>query len=480
MKKIISTFLAVFLLASLVSCDAPDDPVVISPKEYEALNQKHMDALVVGMIISESWEDANEVDPDAFMNYYAASFLHSENRDFMDENGFIPADEMEAMVQSHFDVTTEHLRENIYYNAETNKYEFGGLGSVVSPVVTYAARTGNRMTIGYDITGPYDYAIARGTLEMELSGEDILGDDYKYLSNEREWLAQQELDFPSAMHQQDEYGVFMMESGGHSGRGPTRDDVTWYNGEDIDSIIAFYEDEALPALDAEGSADLTVYEDGWYWSGTYRGGTPLVIDVRRKFGSNSYIITAQHDGSDNANMADNMRERDFMQPPNTNDFEELGNYLWPVFSAGVLDTTWDMAENADVSTLVAFYAQDLRYDESAEPTTVYPAEMVERYVQRNFDVSTDRMRGYNVYDAATNTYEYALSDRTEAVRTVSALTYGREYEDADDSPIRIVITYEVTPSEEDRTVLWTGELEIELSRGGYQYVSNEVLNVQGA
>jgi hypothetical protein len=474
MKKIISTFLAVILLASFVSCDAPDEPVVISPKEYVALSDKHLLDLLVGGVLVQGWQNANEIEPDSLMYYYASSLHRSGSKDFADENGYIPADKMEAMLQSRFDVTTEHLRTNTYYNAEQNAYEFGGLGSMGEPIITSAVITGNQLAIEYEIIGFMDYVEARGTLAIEVSDGDIWGDDNKFLSNEFEWSAQHELRFPSSMDEVDNRGVFMMDSHGQSGLSEDGGETyTYYYGDDLGSIVSFYENEALPALGAEGAADTTKYEDGWYWSGTYRGGTPLEIDVQRKFGEDSYVITALHDGSDNANTADNMRRRDFMQPPNLNDSDSIGNYLYSVFSAGVLDTTWDIAENIDATSLVALYAQNLYTEEGEEPETIFAAEDVERYVQRNFDVSADWMRGYNVYDATANTYEYTPAPRTNVVNIVSALSYGREDKDANDSPIRIVIAYEVMPSEDAAEPDWSGELEIELSNSGYKYLSNK-------
>jgi hypothetical protein len=276
MKKLISAFLAAILITTLVACNAPDEPVVISPREYEALNNEYLSDLLTGMGISQEWQNANELGPDLFVFYYASAALHNdENAADGWTDGFIPAAELEPMTQKRFGVAIELLHTSGYYNAERNAYELAGLGSVGESLITTAAISGNQLSIDYNISGPMDYVEARGTLLMEVSDGDIWGDNYKFLSNQLEWSAQHELLFPSALDDTDYRGVLMMESGGFSGTSSDGENYTYYNGEDINSIIAFYEKEALPALEAEGSADLTMHEDGWYWSGTYRAVRPL-------------------------------------------------------------------------------------------------------------------------------------------------------------------------------------------------------------
>jgi hypothetical protein len=77
--------------------------------------------------------------------------------------------------------------------------------------------------------------------------------------------------------------------------------------ETLESIIAYYENEALPALEAIGEGEVIEADDvvggGWRWNGTYRNGVPLTISVRRR--DEGYYIQARFE--DNAGS---IREED--------------------------------------------------------------------------------------------------------------------------------------------------------------------------
>ncbi len=473
-SKLAATAVALVLLAALTACAAPLETTVISPTEYEALDLRHMTALNVSNVIHMSWQNADEIDPYRLMNYYASAIL-KENPDVAKgwgEGYLIPEDELESYVQSRFDVSVEHLRGNEDYIAKKNAYEFGGLGSTSETKTTNAELTGNLLTVDYNVTGPMDYTVASGTLVIECEDGNWRDGGYRYLSNQMQWSAQYELAFPSASKETDRYGVLMMNSGSRSGESSDGGEpYKWYDGENLASIIGFYENEALPELEAVGTAE--PLEDGWRWSGTYRNGKPLTIDVRRRFGRATYVITALYDEDSRDYIAENMLEREFMQPPNANNFNEVYDYLWPVFYSGILDTAWTTPENIEAPGLVAFYANSLNDEEQTiEEQAPFEAELVESYARRYFDISAETMRGWNVYDGAANAYQYAPAEHAEGLKIVSATSYGRTDSEDDGSPIRMVIAYEATPSYEDKTVLWSGELEVELSDKGYKYLSH--------
>lgn len=475
MKKAISILIVMVLLLSLAACGTAKEPTItVVPKaEYDALGEKHMSSLLVGMIIVQDWQDANEVEPERFMYYYASTMLQMDgNANETWAEGFIPAGELERFVQSHFDVSTEHLRTNRYYSAEKNAYEFGGLGSTASCEITQVVQTGNPLTIDYDLFGPMDYLSACGKLEIEMDGEEYkASENYKYLSNQFEWSAQRHLAFPSSREETDQYKVFMMDSGGRTSTSSDGINYKHYDGEKLASIIAFYENEALPALEAQGTADAGRYEDGWYWTGTYRGGRPLTIDVRHRYGADTYVITALYDEKSNSIVEQNMRERKFMQPLDLNDFSGLyGTYLWKPYYAGVLDDSWSAAEAVNGSSFVAFYALSLNDEERAEAQNFFPASDAESYVQRHFDIGTDTMRGWDVYDRDKHAYAYIPPEVEGVCSIVSTTSYGRG---EDGEVTRIMIAYEVKVSDEDDTVIGSGELTIELSEHGYKYIANE-------
>ena len=303
MKKIVGMFISVAILVSLAACGMAEETTVIPPEGYEVLYQKHMIPLHVAMIISTSWTDANVIDSDNFLYYYASAFLQSGGSfygyDTDDMYGvLIPADEVEPFVQDHFNVTVEHLRTGEYYDADKNVYMFGGLGSASDSVVTSAEQTGKLMSIWYDTIGAVGYLYAQGVVTIEVNG-----DDYKYISNENETSAQYYLAYPTATDFTDTNGVFMMDSStsGASSIGPD-DIIREYIGNELTDIISFYETEALIVLEAQGAADPAKHEDGWFWSGTYRGGKPLTIEVRRNPGADSYIIAATY--AENAGTPD--------------------------------------------------------------------------------------------------------------------------------------------------------------------------------
>lgn len=467
-KKKLVLVLAFVLALTLAACGGtttPDTIKVFLSEEYEALYDKYIRSIDIGMIFNSAWDDANNVEPDYYLYYYADSFLQSGGKfELYDDNGmYIPAEELESFVQSHFDVTTEHLRTNEYYIAERNVYEFGGLGSSWYCDITEAEQKGKLLTIKYDVIGPMDYARGRGVLTIEINDEE-----YKYLSNEFEQTAQSYIDYPNSMEIVDNKGILMMDSGGGTVLGNPELNIHEYSGNKLSDIIYYYENVALPELEAVGEADTTKYEDGWYWSGTYRGGKPLTIDIQRRYGADTYIITALYEVKANPDVANNMRSRTFMQPPDLNDFSELfSTYLWKPYCVGVLGDAWSIAENANVPSLVAFYA--LTLDSTGNLTeTSFPADDVESYVQQYFEISTDAMRGWNVYDRDKNEYTYTPVDVTTICNIVSATSHGN----SDEGATKIMITYEIHRSEDDDTVIWGGELTIELSGSGYKYISN--------
>lgn len=70
------------------------------------------------------------------------------------------------------------------------------------------------------------------------------------------------------------------------------DDRKAYDGGDLSSIIAFYE-ETLRELGAIGASDTEKHESGWAWTGTYDGGKIISIDVTPVEGEAGYVITIE-------------------------------------------------------------------------------------------------------------------------------------------------------------------------------------------
>lgn len=427
--------------ATAGSLIALNSPRAISPDEYDALEQEHMSPLLVSMILIQNWEDANEIDPSNFIYYFAAA-LHDAGIDFtLDDEGYIPAEELEPYVHNRFDVTKEHLHSGMYYSAEKNAYEFGGLGSTAYSTVTGASQKGNLLTIGYDIIGPMEYRVAYGTLEIEKNAEE-----YKYRSNQLEWSAQYYLDYPNSTDTTDQNGILTMSSGSGITSGNPELGIHEYTGNNLSDIVYYYENEALPKLDAVGAADPIKYEDGWYWSGTYRGGKPLTIDVQREFGLDTYIITAAYEASAAAPNHDKLNAvKSNEDSPSTShgadEFDEADMYDWfyvpsmddeqkgyydiyitPLIYNGMLMLNWSDTEYANISiapngasqsnNLIMAYedivGQDVMQKLWKEHDENLPAEDVESVLLERFPFTKEQLHEimYSCYNEATKTYTY--------------------------------------------------------------------------
>jgi len=463
MKKyvVITALICIAMISGLTACGA-EASMPVDPAEYDALYDKYVRSIDIGMIFNSSWDDANDVRSDNYLYYYADSVL-KDGGDFSDckasdEYGLlIPAETLEAFVQSHFDVTTEHLRTNEYYVAEENAYGFGGLGSAWHCEIIGAEQEDKLLTIQYDVIGAMDYVVGRGVLAIEVNGEN-----YIYLSNGYEQSAQSYLEYPNVISTiTDQNNVLAMDSGRGTTTGNPKLNIREYSGKNLSDIIYYYENVALPALEAQGGADPGKYEDGWYWSGTYRGGKTLTIDVRRKFGGETYIIAAAYEEN-----ADIEAARAAVNAIKLDDLDRLYiDYLQKPFYAGLLDSYWTVPFNVqDMGAYVRMYA--LVEGKDTESELRFPTSDVDIFLEHYFEESDLNMIRYSIwYDEATDTY---FSDTGFAEGTQARVTQAKL--DGD----KLILSYEVyePEHEEDGIYLWEGELTIVLSEKGYKYASN--------
>ena len=177
MKRVLSTFMTMVILITLTACGTSEKSAVIPQEEYNTLNDKY---LLYGTILAYTWSDAEELMPDFFPTYYALYFLHNGGTSSAEwENAmYMPQEDVEAMVQSHFDVSIDFLRSGSDYRPEKEAYEFYGIGSAAYTQVTSAEQNGTLLTIHYDMLNPVDELIAQGSVVIEVNGEN-----YKYVSN---------------------------------------------------------------------------------------------------------------------------------------------------------------------------------------------------------------------------------------------------------------------------------------------------------
>lgn len=168
-KKWLSIFCCLLLIITLTACNtqlesaaleenstsesniADDDQTPQSLKQY----RKYVDPFAY-QIGRESWDDAEKVDPDAFVVYYIymgatdeVEFSSDWPKDQEYNNPLIPEDVLEQFVQKHFDVTAEHIRKSQYYDADKHAYWSGGIGTTVDLYTVGAEQTDDSLTIRY-------------------------------------------------------------------------------------------------------------------------------------------------------------------------------------------------------------------------------------------------------------------------------------------------------------------------------------------
>ncbi|MFA9381070.1 MAG: hypothetical protein ACERKO_08420, partial [Acetanaerobacterium sp.] len=108
-------------------------------KETDKLNlyEQYAHAFVFNLG-RDSWERAEQIEPDAFVVYYIYLCGTGEVTRPMDvpieeEFGspYMPEEVLEAAVMRHFDITPEHIRKSKYYDKEKGFYWSGGIGTTV-------------------------------------------------------------------------------------------------------------------------------------------------------------------------------------------------------------------------------------------------------------------------------------------------------------------------------------------------------------
>jgi|GEM_PF-2476164 len=157
--------------------------------------EKHVEPFVYS-IGRTSWDDAEEIEPDALAEYYIYLGLTDEvtfSSDYPTDKEFgnplIPADALEKGVQKHFDVSAEHIRKSQYYDAENNAYWTGGIGTTVDIYVVDMEQKGDLRTIDFEARiESSDYKASwDGTIVVQLTEDN----NYKFISYERNNIKEQ-------------------------------------------------------------------------------------------------------------------------------------------------------------------------------------------------------------------------------------------------------------------------------------------------
>ena len=146
MKKILAVVLALILALSLFGCEqnsttSSGNSAIISPDEITA------DTIAfLGVLNNVTWESGDDVDTYmyyAFYRDYINSITTPQERQRLYihpeyESGFsYPQDEFEAYVQKYFDVSVEHLRDSDCYESKIEAYYCGGGGGNIKYKVRF-------------------------------------------------------------------------------------------------------------------------------------------------------------------------------------------------------------------------------------------------------------------------------------------------------------------------------------------------------
>lgn len=151
--------------------------------------EKHVEPFSYS-IGQKSWNNPEEIEPDALVEYYfylgltdAVTFSSDYPKDKEFNNPLIPADVLEKGVKKHFDVSSEHIRKSQYYDAENNAYWTGGIGTTVDIYSVDTERKGDLQIIDFkakiessDYNASWD-----GNIVVQLTEDN----NYKFISYER-------------------------------------------------------------------------------------------------------------------------------------------------------------------------------------------------------------------------------------------------------------------------------------------------------
>ena len=153
--------------------------------EKLALYRKYVEAFMYP-VGRESWDDPMQIEPDAFVVYYIYLCGTGEVERRLDvpieeEYGspYMPQEDLEKAVMSHFDVTPEHIRKSEYYDKEKGFYWSGGIGTLVDMEIVGARWEGKRLTLTMESCIISSEATLRWENEVVL---EVNGESYKYIS----------------------------------------------------------------------------------------------------------------------------------------------------------------------------------------------------------------------------------------------------------------------------------------------------------
>ncbi|MEM1485721.1 hypothetical protein V6615_12750 [Oscillospiraceae bacterium PP1C4] len=184
----------------LESLGIDDAPVDLN--DLEAVTKVYVSPIPAGGAWFYSWKTPSEIEADdlIFMFSYNNFLNWPRDFEFSYEEGYrdAPADQVEAILQKHFDVESDHLKKSQFYNAENRTYSMVTGGGGCWMTAMSAEQNGNQIVIKVGIISMMSEAdlmpgeslpegirgsdgftlTPTGTLTVELGNENIV----KYIS----------------------------------------------------------------------------------------------------------------------------------------------------------------------------------------------------------------------------------------------------------------------------------------------------------
>lgn len=143
--------------------------------------EKVLTNALVGMLFSHSWSSPDELNPDAFFEFYETLVVSGDTEKLLNSDGkaeaYIPEEVVETTVQKYFDISPEYMRKCIYYREERKAYEVGGIGCVRDVKFIKKETKGDIVKLYFEI---YFKETKESVGELSIRFKDE--NNYKYLS----------------------------------------------------------------------------------------------------------------------------------------------------------------------------------------------------------------------------------------------------------------------------------------------------------
>lgn len=156
--------------------------------EQATEEEKRLMCLVWLNMMDQSWESPGKIDPDYLIHFfvrlssepYNETEIKADEWESIEEIGpLMPAAVVEPAIQRHFDVSSDYLRDSMFYVVEKDAYWLGGLGSLANARIVDSKVEETLHAITYELYHDIELT-GTGILKIEMNG----GEDYRYLSNE--------------------------------------------------------------------------------------------------------------------------------------------------------------------------------------------------------------------------------------------------------------------------------------------------------